>query len=233
MAWLPSGELLRLWERGQGLHPLDRGLVALHAFSPAETWDVLADLPLGQRNRRLLEMRAAYFGSAMNGTVDCPDCGERLEFALDAGVLASSGAGSTTVSYAGRQFRVPASRDLAAAAREPDPERAALRLLELCQVESPPAPLVLSPADVEHAGELLAAADPLAETRLELYCSACGHSWYDTLDPATFLWDEIDAQARRLLHDVHRLATAYHWSETEILSLSDRRRAAYLEMLRP
>jgi hypothetical protein len=31
-----------------------------------------------------------------------------------------------------------------------------------------------------------------------------------------------------MLHDVHRLASRYHWSESEILRLSLPRRAAYL-----
>jgi len=36
---------------------------------------------------------------------------------------------------------------------------------------------------------------------------------------------------RRLLVEVHALASAYGWSEQEILSLSDARRRLYLEMV--
>src|SRR5262249_34467233 len=116
MASLSSGEFLRLWEQGQRLHPLDQGLLALHASAPGDTGAQLAALPIGQRNRRLLELRAACFGSPMNGIVECPACAAKLEFALDAGELASGGEGSSTVSCGGRQFRLPTSRDLAAAA---------------------------------------------------------------------------------------------------------------------
>ena len=42
----------------------------------------------------------------------------------------------------------------------------------------------------------------------------------------------MEAHARRLLLDVHQLASAYGWSEMEILSLSATRRNAYLEMVR-
>ncbi len=227
-----SNELLRLWDQGQRLHPLDQGLLALQVSAQGETWDDLANLPLGQRNRRLVQLRAASFGNEMNGGAECPMCGERLEFALDARELAAAaGAPGATVCVNGEHFRLPTSRDLAIAAREPDGERAAIRLLELCHVHAAPGPLDLSPADVERIGDLLAEADPLAEMRLRLTCSSCGHSWDETLDPATFLWAEIEAQARRLLHDVHVLASAYHWSEQDILSLGDRRRAAYLEMV--
>jgi hypothetical protein len=39
------------------------------------------------------------------------------------------------------------------------------------------------------------------------------------------------ARARRLLIEVHSLASAYGWSETDILSMSEPRRALYLEMV--
>ena len=43
-----------------------------------------------------------------------------------------------------------------------------------------------------------------------------------------YLWDEIDARARRLLDEVHALARTYCWSEEQILALSETRRRAYL-----
>jgi hypothetical protein len=127
----------------------------------------------------------------------------------------------------GRSFRLPTTRDLARAAGEADPQSAALRLLEACRLEEGEA---LSEDDLEAVGEKMAAADPLAETRLSLVCPNCGNQWEDTVDIAAFLWADIDARARRLLREVHTLGSAYGWTEREILSLSDRRRAVYLEM---
>jgi hypothetical protein len=51
------------------------------------------------------------------------------------------------------------------------------------------------------------------------------------LDAGVLLWDEIDARARALLAEVHTLASAYGWSEGEILSLGAARRASYLAMV--
>ena len=48
------------------------------------------------------------------------------------------------------------------------------------------------------AGEILSAADPLAETNLALDCPSCGHQWNDVLDIGSFVWAEIEARARRL-----------------------------------
>lgn len=77
----------------------------------------------------------------------------------------------------------------------------------------------------------MAAADPLAETLLSLHCSDCGSEWQETLDLVAFLWAEIEARARRLLLEVHAFASAYGWTESEILSLSGNRRALYFEMV--
>jgi hypothetical protein len=78
----------------------------------------------------------------------------------------------------------------------------------------------------------MALADPLSETRLTLECPKCGNRWEDTLEFAAFLWAEIEARAKRLLFEIHTLASAYGWTEAEILALGDRRRATYLEMVR-
>jgi hypothetical protein len=53
----------------------------------------------------------------------------------------------------------------------------------------------------------------------------------ESLDPVTFFWSELQATARRILLQVHTLASAYGWSEREILGLSDTRRSLYLQMV--
>jgi hypothetical protein len=88
-----------------------------------------------------------------------------------------------------------------------------------------------SERELEEAGERMAAADPLAEIVLNFQCPACEATCHESLDLPTFLWAELEALARRLVMDVHALASAYGWSEREILALSDTRRRLYLEMV--
>ena len=64
-------------------------------------------------------------------------------------------------------------------------------------------------------------------------CEACGHVGMAQLDVGAVLWDEIDARARTLLGEVHLLAAAYGWTESEILALGAERRASYLSMVAP
>ena len=77
----------------------------------------------------------------------------------------------------------------------------------------------------------MASADPMAEIHLVLDCPCCQHKWEAPFDIVAFLWREISAAARRLLREVHTIASAYGWTETEILALSPARRRIYLEIV--
>jgi len=87
----------------------------------------------------------------------------------------------------------------------------------------------LSESVVSALADALGEADPLAAIVLALACPACGATTDVLLDPAALWWAEIERGARRTLVEVHRLASAYGWSET--LSLGPVRRAAYLELV--
>jgi hypothetical protein len=221
--------ILDLWERGIGLHPVDRNLLALGAALPETPYEDLADWPLGRRNRALAELLFSFFRPELQGWVACPQCNEKLEFQMDGRTLiGQEGTGPEgPIAVNGRLFRLPNSRDLARAVREPDAALAALRLLESCWLEgeSP------SEDDVDEVGEKLALADPLAEIRLTFHCPNCSHEWEETLDLGEFVWAKIESLAKRLLREVHALGTAYGWTENEILSLSEPRRSLYLQMV--
>lgn len=73
-------------------------------------------------------------------------------------------------------------------------------------------------------------ADPAADVTLNAACPECGEATRAELDITSYLWAELDHWARDLLLDVHLLATAYGWSEPQILALSPLRRRYYLEL---
>lgn len=232
MRALSPADFLDLWERGSRLHPVDQGLLALHAAFPEKSYNVLADWPLGRRNRALAELRGTCFGSRLQGWVSCPHCAEKLEFEMDGRALAANGEPPIEESIVvnGQSFRLPTSRDLALAARETDPHAAALRILQACRLESGFTPASFEEG-IEEVGARMALADPMAEIPLALQCAACGNQWVEALDITAFLWAEVEARAKRLLLEVHALASAYGWTESEILSLSETRRRFYLEMV--
>lgn len=237
---VPSAtEMLTTWERGFARGPVERGLLLLGLASPQETSDVLAALSIGERNRRLLRLRAAIFGRRLSGVTTCGACGERLD--LDVGLeqlLAGAASGEPFEFRSGAHrvlVRFPDSNDLLLASGCGDAESAQATLLERCIVatSSSEAPSTgpLPESVLVEAAHLLSAADPQADMRLALECPSCATEVVAPFDINSFLWAEIDTWAGRVLEDVHLLASAYGWTESEILCLSDYRRHRYLQMV--
>lgn len=238
-ALTPAG-LLDAWERGCNHGPTVRALTLLSAAEPEVAWEDLGALPLGERDRRLLELREGMLGRGIEGVAHCPACGEALDVSLDARVLRSGtepGPGMAQIARNGIElrFRPANSQDLLAAEDCPGLAEARLLLAERCLLEArredrPVAAAELAEEELAALAAGMAEADPGAELLLELRCPACGHAWDELLDVASFVWAELDVQARRLLSEVRALARAFGWNETDILSLSPRRRRFYLEM---
>lgn len=231
---LNNRDCLELWERGSSLHPLDRGLLALGAAVHDSSPVTLADWPLGRCNAALVELHCASFGPRLPAWTACGNCAEKLEFAVDGRELIERSAVgdrklSQPIVVGGQGYRLPTVRDLAQVAREADPDAAAALLAEVCRV-SGERPGPCAPAEIEELARQMALADPLGEIVIDLDCPACGHENHSPLDIASFLWTEIAARAKRLLRDVHVLASAYGWTEQTVLALSDQRRTYYLEL---
>jgi hypothetical protein len=73
--------------------------------------------------------------------------------------------------------------------------------------------------------------DPQANVEINLICPSCGSNWQKVFDIATFFCREIDIWALRTLREVHILASAYGWSEKEIVGMSQWKRELYMEMV--
>ncbi len=221
-------DLLELWEHGSRCGAQVRALHLLAWALPDHDFDVLADFDLGLRDWHLLRLRCALFGPALSAYADCPHCGERLEIELDAHALQGDAPMSEAPHYVssdGRRFRLPSSRDLIAVSDLQDTEVAAGELFRRCGLdEAAPS----GSANFEEVDDGLAALAAGRALRLELACGVCNADWGLDFDPGAFVWEEIQARSLALLDDVHKLASAYGWSESKILALGNARRAAYL-----
>jgi hypothetical protein len=242
MGDLLAQRILAKWDRAAGRPPIARGSALLAAATGNADEAGLRALPLGARDRQLLELRSSLFGARVAGWVSCARCDERLEVEFDLSELGFEAlpAPADCVRVAVADFvvdaRHPAESDLLALSGSVDPVRTRRRLFERCVVAAangngPVAAETLPEPVVAAVSDALAAADPQADIELALVCPACGRHGTAWFDVASFLWSEIDAKATRVLRDVHALAAAYGWSETAILGLSPARRRFYLEML--
>jgi len=229
---LSDRQLLEVCGRGRERHPLDRALLLLAATLPEEEAARAADLSVAERDQALLALRAATFGRRLVSYIDCAGCGERLEFELDTTSMLAAAEDAPLhriVQLDERRFRLPTSRDLARIADASDEHEASRRLAALCCVDD--GEIALSDELIAKLEDAFARADPGGNIQLNFDCPSCHRSWEEAFDIGEYFWEELEASAKLLLSQVHRLASAYGWSEHDILSLGAVRRAMYLELV--
>jgi len=240
---LSDAALLDIWERCRHMHPLDQGIALLTAGCAGCSWETLAGLSIGRRDDLLLRLRAATLGPWLNGHGHCPGCTEAVEFQVRISELCALRPNQNTVSHwtldlgeIQLEARLPNSTDLAAIAGCQDPLQARRLLARRCISR---ACCGQAPWDAEAMPEEIVAAlsaqiakiDPLADIELQLRCPSCGHQWQAFFGIVAFFWIEISAHVDRLLRDIHLLARAYGWGESEVLALTPRRRQRYIDMV--
>ncbi len=70
--------------------------------------------------------------------------------------------------------------------------------------------------------------DPFTAMTLDAECPNCGHTVPFDIDLEDHLIHTLSTVQRSRMDEIHRLASVYHWSEEEILSLPLKRRQYYL-----
>lgn len=221
--------LLAACERAQGEGPLLRAITLLAATVPDYGRAELVQLPLIDRNRLLLQLRAVSFGPVLEGYAHCAHCDAAMEFALPVeSVLRGLADARPSVEWREGtmqcSLRQATTGDLLASMDTSDPETTLLRrcIDPDVVIEDDALPELLARFEQLHAD---------GELRCMLCCPQCSRQQPWDLDIAHFVWIEARNAARQLLADIHTLALHYGWSETAIATMSRSRRAAYLEML--
>ncbi len=241
MQSLTAADLLDVWERGLAQPPEQRALLLLGAAQPDQSLTAIGALSIGQRDTHLLTLRESLFGPQLLSLAVCPQCQLCVQIDLlvtDLRQPAPDPIDSFTFTVGAYELhcRLPNTFDLIALTAQPDVATAREKLIERCILDATcggrPSPTERLPPDVLAALEdQLERHDPQAQIQLVLTCPQCQHTWVAAFDIVTFLWTEVNAWATRVLHDVHALALAYGWRESDILALSAFRRQAYLDLI--
>jgi hypothetical protein len=247
MRALSASERLWIWERGRRQSPVRRSLLLLTAASSEVPPAELARFSVGQRDARLMTLREWMFGTRVEGVTACPECRDELELTFDLSEIRAREApeaapsGDTYLLQVGDyavHFRPPNSTDLQAIDPIQDVDHARNLLLARCifEIRRGDEDLEksadrLPPEVAETLVEKMSQIDPQANVRLSLTCPNCEHRWPAFFDIASFLWSEINDWAKRTMREIHLIASAYGWSEADILEMSAERRSFYLEML--
>ncbi len=226
-----AAALLSAWEQAASQSKIARALTLLSMAWPERAASEWGLAPIGERDRRLLTLREELFGVELETTATCPKCGDRLEMNFrtsDVRVPPPAIGDTLFVEIDGQrvEYRLPNSADLLAVSEDRTSDGRNLLLQRCVQSE-----LTLSPDAEGRVIAAMAEADPQADVRIALTCPVCQHDWTASFDIIGYLWGEIDDWARRLLGQIHILATNYGWSESDILALSAWRRQYYIDMI--
>jgi ribosomal protein S27E len=234
MIALPDEELLRVWDAARSAPAALRPALLLETLAGDSE---AAGMAVGARDRGLLDLRKQLGGGVLEGVVTCPACGTKLELtfdtppASDADPMSPLSIGELLI-----EFRLPDSRDLVAIAGEASIDDARLRLAKRCVVSATcdGVDVAMPPLDDELLAALsdaMSRSDPDGDLRMDVSCPDCAHAWEVLFDPATYVWRELDAAAIAAMREIDALASAYGWSEQQILSIPRSRRAIYLGMV--
>jgi hypothetical protein len=204
----------------------------LLAGAPADVWS----LGVCDRDRLIAELYTRCYGDRIDATAPCRECGKSfaIGFSLDellAGRVPSRPDGvegpdedGTYRLDGGCRFRLPTAADERAAALSPA-EDAVRILLERCVVEGE---IDASADALEQALEQLA---PVLSLDLPARCPHCGLEQQVPFDMAQFFLLALMRERPLLTREVHYLASAYHWSHSEIIGLPRSERRAYVALV--
>ncbi len=235
-----ASEVVAVWESAVQRPSAYRALAILGFAKPGTPWNALAELPLGESDQTLWEMRRVMFGPTICGLARCPACEEKLEFcfevpefpqetAVEQMLVRTLADGEYTIAY-----RAPTTADVHAASGISEAREIRHLFLTRCVLHAQKQGTKISldevpPELLQRLEERLSEDNDAADLRLDLRCAKCGKSWEAAFDIATFLWTEWETLAKSLLFDVVALARAYGWNESEILAMGVARRRFYLD----
>jgi len=236
---LSEYDLLELWAVAETQHPIDRALSALSLGSGVGR-GALAELPLGERDRRLFALYRTLAGAGIAAIVRCPSCGEATELAVSVDDLCSRcdavAPREIVVEHAGVAVhcRQPTSRDLAAAALAEDETAARTGLIRAAVISARAGEVELAPDELD--GDVIARIEdalgemtPPAEILLGVTCPGCAMAWSAPFDIGDVVWTAAELAARRAMDAVVELGRAYGWTEDVVLTLPPARRRYYQE----
>jgi len=190
-----------------------------------------AQIVTADRDRLLAMLYISLYGPRVESTISCQVCGQKfdLDFSLEELLkhlhpLSEVPEDGTYSIEPGISFRLPTGEDeilIAAAARD---EQEKL-LLERCLVEGNPG------SDNEKVQLKMAEVAPVLSMEMEAVCPECGHSQQVHFDMQSFFLARLKQEKPLLLHEVHLVASHYHWSHKEILELPRRLRKQYVALI--
>jgi hypothetical protein len=193
-------------------------------------------LAAADRDRILAAIYQLTFGPRIDSTVHCLRCGDRFDLSFRLDDLANQLDRMAPEwlercdrglfrAPAGWRFRLPTAEEEIECVAIPSGD-AARALAEKCILETAGQAPQLD--ELERAMEDAA---PVLDLDLDARCPECGADQGVHFDIQSYLLNTIIQKRPRLWRDLHRIASAYHWSRPEILELPRSERRELVELI--
>jgi hypothetical protein len=218
--------------RAELVSRLLRDCLHREAWNPDDVWS----WTLAQRLQGLLAIVLAGAAAPFELTPRCEACGDTLALSIDPSLferIETATRFTCSIDSRALEIALPTGREQQ---RWSHSEGVTMRnmareLVRSLDGRAPDADWEIPVAWVETLGRALEEHDPLTGLDIDSQCPACGAATSVPLDLEALLLAHLHARQRRTLVDIHRLASAYHWSEAAILDLPAWRRRHYLAQL--
>ena len=198
------------------------------------TINLVRQLLVGDRDYLILQLRHLTLGDEVHAVIQCPACNEKIDVDFRVSEIPIEQRSQTNSSHilklADRsvRFRLPTGGDQEAVLGMTT-EEAMDELFDRCLLDD--GGKEPSKGDRETISEMMGRIAPEVNLELDLMCTECNHGFIQAFDTTAYFFDEMVANGKQLLREVHALALYYHWSERDILSLTRDRRREYLGLL--
>jgi hypothetical protein len=194
--------------------------------------------PVGHRIATLLRLAALTDGRSdisLNGR--CASCNDPFSFDLPRRALPDGDADT-------RVFHVPVGADRLLTVRRPTGDdlrrwaemspasrQETVRMMLHSLAIDADAAREVDPEDEAVLSASLSAMDPLVDFRVSCTCPSCGAVQDVTVDLESLALASLARCQGSLLREVHRFASRYGWTETDVLAVPPSRRARYLALM--
>jgi hypothetical protein len=196
----------------------------------------VGELTAWERDRLLAAVYTRHYGPRIDSTMACQSCGAPFDVDFDLPALMENLAPNpkASIEHLGNQlfqlrnvrFRLPTGHDECAVFGLP-PEQAEAEILQRCIIDG-------DRLDAQTAAEIqkaMQALSPVVNLELDARCPECGNEQAVQFDLQRFLLTALVNDRRRLLHEIHILASAYSWSLSEILHLPRSERRGFVTLV--
>jgi hypothetical protein len=190
-----------------------------------------AQIVTADRDRLLASLYISIYGNKIESTVNCTACGQKfdLDFLLDEllrhyqPAVAVSENGSYQLEP-GISFRLPNGEDEMFINGFTGAE-AEKQLLQRCLLEGN------AETDNEKVQLKMAELAPVLSMEMQATCPECSNTQQVQFDMQSFFLTKLRQERPALIREIHNIASQYHWSQQEILSLPRNLRKQYAALI--